>query len=104
MLQIQDTNGWAKVLGGLKSWSASTDALVLRGSATGEVKYSDLMLEIFNNDTPVELIIAPGTAGDFAYTGNVIVTSLSQSGGNGEVVTYSVSFNGDGELSQDIVV
>jgi predicted secreted protein len=98
-----DPAGWRRIIGGMKSWSASSDSIVTRGSVAGEVNYHDLMLELFNNDVPVELIITSAVVGDQYYKGNVIITSLSQSGSVGETITYSVSFDGDGPITQATV-
>ena len=99
-----DSGGWKRIIGGMKSWSASTDALVTRGTVVGETNYHALMLELFNSDTPAEIIITTATAGDYYYKGNALITGLSESGSTGEVLTYSISFSGDGALTQATVV
>lgn len=100
-----DSDGWKKVIGGLKSWSVSTDGLVIRGAnAAGETDYHALMLDLFSNDTPLDLVITSTVSGDKAYTGKALITGLSQSGAAGEVITFSASFGGDGALAQSTVV
>ena len=99
-----DSNGWRKIIGGMKSFSISTDSLVTRGTVSGETSYHDLMSELFNNDIPVAVIVTTGTSGDKYYEGACLITSLEQSGSAGEVITCSISFEGNGTLAQKTIV
>lgn len=98
-----DSGGWQRVIGGMKNWSCSCDSLVTRGTVVGEINYHDLLTELVNNDDPIEMIITTSTVGDKYVKGNVVLTSLSQSGSVGEVLTYSASFTGDGAIVQATV-
>ncbi|WP_192820171.1 phage tail tube protein [Rufibacter sp. LB8] len=98
-----DSGGWSKKIGGMKNWSASTDALVLRGTEAGKTEFHELFTSMVGSDNPVSLILSSDVTGDKCYRGNALITSLSQSGSLGEVMTYSVSFSGSDELIQETV-
>ena len=99
------SGGWKEAIGGKMSWSVSADAFVTRGAVTsGETDYHALMLELMDDDIPAEIILTSNVTGDKFYSGKALITSISQSGSTGEVLTYSVSFSGNGPLQQKSVV
>lgn len=99
------SGGWKEAIGGKMSWSVSADAFVTRGTvATGETDYHALLLDLMTNDIPMEIILTSETTGDKYYSGKALITSISQSGSTGEVLTYSVNFSGNGPLEQKSVL
>lgn len=96
------------------SWTMSSDNLVSYGTdGASTVDVIDMALVgtkvtlIFGLVTPLDASVPTGgftknsTADDaFAYTGDAIITSVSVSAANGERATYSISFQGCGELKK----
>ena len=99
-----DDSEWQRIIAGQKSFSLSVDGIVTRGAAeSGKTNYDDLMNELINNDTPVEIIVTSEVAADKFLKGNVLLTGLSMSASTNEVATWSGSLAGDGALVQDTV-
>ncbi|WP_017732712.1 phage tail tube protein [Nafulsella turpanensis] len=91
--------GYKEGIAGDLSWNVSCDGLVTRGTVTGESSYYDLLQHMKTNKQPVEVMLESKTAADEYEKGPALITSISKSGGTGEVVTYSVSFQGVGALT-----
>lgn len=90
---------WNESISGRKSWTVSTDGLVSRPASGGtETDYNSLLDDLVNTSTPVTIILSSEVEGDKYYEGDVIINSLSLSGSNGEVATFSASFTGTGAL------
>jgi|TARA_R110000803_G_scaffold14673_8_gene40757 TP901-1 family phage major tail protein len=119
MDEIDQTNkssgGWKAIMGGLRSWSVSAEALYQNEAVAGSSDYIDFWNHIGQATadgalarTPVyiELQHAQGTAGDsnVFYSGSAYVTSLSVNGGTEDQASYSISLTGTGVLSKTAVV
>jgi TP901-1 family phage major tail protein len=100
----KDSAGWKEIAGGLRNWSISTDALYdatdLGATKTDFVALFDLVdarTKIY-----VEFTILSPATGDYIYTGEGYVTSLSLSGGVEDTATYSCSITGTGDLDKAV--
>jgi len=87
----KDSGGWKTSLTGQLSWQVTSDSLLSK--ATGDTSFKTLYASMIEKE-PVTLKI-----GDM-LTGSAIITSLEQTAANGEVATCSVTFSGQGELTE----
>jgi predicted secreted protein len=100
----KSSGGWAEQIAGLRSWSLTTDGLAtveptgtsyvvgdifsaLNGRTAVTVKFTTV-----NGNTPI--------VGDLIWSGLAFVESLDISADMESPVTYSVSFTGQGQLTQ----
>jgi predicted secreted protein len=100
----KSSGGWADQIAGLRSWSLTTDGLAtveptgtsyvvgdifsaLNGRQTVTVKFTTV-----SGNTPV--------TGDLIWYGSAFVESLDITADMESPVTYSVSFTGQGQLTQ----
>ena len=100
----KSSGGWADEIGGLKSWSLTTDGLAtvdptgasyvvgdifsaLNGRGVVTVKFTTV-----NGSTPI--------VGDLIWSGSAFVESLDITADMESPVTYSASFTGQGQLTQ----
>lgn len=108
MDEIDQTNksssGWKQIIGGLRSWSVSADALYQNEAKSGEYAFVDFWDHLGGTNqrkhVHVELTIT-GAAGSDAnkyYAGEAFVTSLSVNGGTEDQATWSISLTGSGAL------
>lgn len=91
--------GWKDILPGLRDWSIDCEGMVAYDAAEG---FSEAFADI-NSRTQVVVKFSTEETGDKRYTGNAYVSSLSASAPLEDVVTYSLSFTGDGALSEETV-
>jgi len=95
-----DSDGWKQKLVDLKEWSFSFNALVVRGSDTPDREtFSELVYDLINTDTVVEVVFGDGGSGTLTLTGDCFITSMSLSGAVGDVSTYSGSAEGTNDLA-----
>jgi len=101
-ITTKDSAGWKEIAGGLREWSLSSDSLYdatdLGATKTDFVGLFDLVdarTKVF-----IEFNLLSPVTGDYLYTGEGYITSLSLSGGTEETATYSVSINGTGDLTK----
>lgn len=87
------------------SWSGNIEGLVVRDDYTGGGKtFNELLNEMVDNHTPVEVAIKPDASGLTYRYGQALITELSLSGDNsGEAATYSASYTGAGPLDSSTV-
>jgi len=91
--------GWTDVLPGLRDWSIDCEGLVAYDAAEGfDEAFDDLSAR-----TQVVVKFSTEETGDTRYTGNAYVSDLSQSAPLEDVVSMSLTFNGDGALSKETV-
>jgi TP901-1 family phage major tail protein len=84
---------WKVLLEGPRSWTMSADGVfVVDDTGLGDVRTAI----IAGSEVAVKI---RDTENSDQYTGNARVTSFEKSGSNGDTVTYSVTFEGNGALS-----
>ena len=87
------TGEWVQKIPGFKEWSMSCDGLYV----TDDAGYTALM-NAFKRSTPVEVIFAD-TGKSILQKGNAIVSSMSLDAPYDDALTYAVSFEGVGALT-----
>jgi len=103
----KDSGGWKSIIGGLRSWSVSCEALYQNEAVSSKKAFHDFWEHIGNvtlGRTPVtiELTITGASNADanYFYSGSAYVTSLSVNGGTEDQSTYSISLTGTGALAE----
>jgi len=93
----KDSNGWKESLSGQKSFSGSAEGFFAEDASYG---YEDLY-DVFEARTLVEVIWTTSVAGDMQYKGDCFITSLERTDGLEESSTFSVSFEGTGNVTKE---
>ena len=102
----KDSGGWKSIIGGLRSWSASADALYQNEAEASKTAFVDFWDHLGGTNQRskvfVELAItgAAGSDGNKYYHGEAFVTSLSVNGGTEDQATFSVTLTGSGALTE----
>lgn len=92
----KDTGG-KKSTPGAQSWNIPIEALYENDGTVKEDPYT--LGLIWKNKTLVAITLTTGVVGDVIYSGNAYIENFGLQAQNEEVVTYSWSFKGDGELN-----
>tara|TARA_R100001163_G_scaffold16341_1_gene14772 strand:+ start:7065 stop:7520 length:456 start_codon:yes stop_codon:yes gene_type:complete len=111
MDEIDQTNkesgGWKSIIGGLRSWSVSAEALYQNEAESSKKAFKDFWNHIGDatlgrTAVTVELTVTGATSGDsnVYYAGSAYVTSLSVNGGTEDQATFSLTLTGSGTLAQ----
>ena len=111
MEEIDQTNkesgGWKAIIGGLRSWTVSCDALYQNEAVSSKKAFVDFWNHIGDatlgrTAVTVEFTIEGGTsaANNVYYSGEAFVSSLSLTGGTETQSSFSISLAGTGVLSQ----
>jgi TP901-1 family phage major tail protein len=92
------SGGWATKIGGVKEWSIECEAFMVIGDAG----YAALS-QAFNDRNEVDVTIAIGTGiGAVTFTGKALVTDMPVEMGADDAVSFSVTFEGTGALTETI--
>ena len=91
-----DTSGYKTALGGLLSWDMSGDYLFAEDASYG----FDDIFGLITARAAVTVKISSEVVGDKLYTGSAFITSLDREGSTEENVTFKVSFEGTGALTE----
>ncbi len=92
--ELSDTDESFIVGAGKNSWSGQLECHLDETDASGQEAMTigaEVALELYPEGT---------TTGDLKFSGNAIVTSISRSNSDGESVKRSMSFTGNGALTQ----
>jgi len=111
MEEIDQTNkesgGWKAIIGGLRSWSVSCDALYRNETEASTKTFQDFWNHIGDatlgrTAVTLEFTINGGSAADsnVYYSGSAFVSSLSLTGGTEDQSSFSISLAGTGVLAQ----
>ena len=104
----KEDGGWESAMEGYRNWDVSCDAMYAWLDPAGSAISNETLSEIFTGyiTTRASFILTFGvtssTTGDTKYTGTAWLTSASLSAPNEDTATFSVSFQGSGELTQTI--
>ncbi len=91
----KDSEGWRRLLEGLRSGTASVNGLLAHDSDTGGVELLDILMA----RTECEVKFMTGVTGDTVYTFDAYVGSVSQSSDAAEGnATYEASFEINGPV------
>lgn len=102
-IATKDTDGTVSVPSNY-SWSGSTEALLsnLPAGDTTHVTYDDILaLQLAGTEIDVEF--TTDVTGDIIYTGKAFIESSDITADTGTSVKVSVSFKGNGNITQDTV-
>lgn len=94
------TGGWATSLVGLKSWSVDCEGFVILGD-----EGQDLLEQAFENRQTVYVDIRIGADSDvngITYTGQAVITELSNEFKQDDAVTFSLSLEGASPLVRTV--
>lgn len=96
--------GWRELLEAQRSWSVSCEGLyAFLDSAGAATKNYDDFWALMNTRTSLYIEISTGVTGDKYYGGQCYITSLEQSAPMEDNMTYSMSFEGTGALTEGTV-
>ena len=90
--------GWKEILEAQKSWSMSADGFTTYSTATDQDNTSDIF-GFLNNRTKLYFRFTNANAGDYQFSGAGYITSLEQSSGVEDNLTFSISIEGTGALT-----
>lgn len=92
----KDNSGWKTGLGGVKSWSGSCS-----GMFDQLANYTfDQLFALIDARTPITLYFSTTVTGDKKYSGSALITSLKKTFPAEENVTFDMSFEGTGALTE----
>lgn len=101
-VSCKDSGSWNNTVEGTKSWDVSVDALYQVETEKGFVDISDLLLDD-TLENKVKLAIGEyKEAGDIYWEGDAVLTSASLTANDGEIATWTCTFNGDGPLAKKV--
>ncbi|WP_119792043.1 hypothetical protein [Flavobacterium anhuiense] len=102
-IATKDTNGTV-VIPSNYSWTGSTEAL-LSNLPTGDVEHVtfDDILALKLAGTQIDIDFTTDVTGDIIYTGKAFIENAGITSTVGESVKVTVSFRGNGDLTQDTV-
>jgi predicted secreted protein len=95
----KDSNGWKDILPGNKDWSIDCEALV----AFDDTEGAEELFTDFSAGTKVVLKFSTEETGDSRWTGSAYIETGSISAPEGDAVSYSCTFVGDGALTMETI-
>ena len=98
----KSSSGWKEILEAQKSWSMSADGFTTYSTATDEDNTADIFGHLAAR-TKLHFRFTNANAGDYQFVGTGYFTSLEQSSGVEDNLTYSVSIEGSGALAETVI-
>ena len=95
----KDNAGWKTGLGGVKSWSGSCSGMF---DQSANYTY-DQLFALIEARTAITLYFSTTVTGDKKYSGSALITSLKKTFPSEENVTFEMSFEGTGALTESIL-
>ena len=102
----KDSGGWRDQLEGQRDFEVSVEGMVIFATASGAISdltVDELYTSYIASRTEFELKFSTEVSGDYKWTGNAFMTSLSMDTPNEDSSTFSASFSGTGPLTQATV-
>lgn len=102
----KDSGGWRDQLEGQRDFEVSVEGMVIfatSGGAISDLTVDELYSSYIASRTEFELKFSTEVSGDYKWTGNAFMTSLSMDTPNEDSSTFSASFSGTGALTQATV-
>ena len=90
----KDSDGWQESLSGLKSWSISTDGLLILDDA-GYMALEEAYMASEN------VLVQFSTKSGAMYEGDAIITTIDLDAPYDDLSSYSAEFQGSGELKKN---
>jgi predicted secreted protein len=110
-ISSKDSGYWTEIAAGKISWNASTDALYSYELSSGTTRntFDELYSLMVARETVLFAFAKTSGAtpnwsvdsGAVSYTGQALITGISVNAPNDESTTYSITLEGNGELSQN---
>ena len=94
----KESGGWKDILEAGRNWTMEAEGLYALDSSNKD--WQDLFSSM-NARTTVSLEFKTSDAADTYYSGTAYITSISQEAPTEDNVSYSVSFEGTGTLSEN---
>ncbi|MGQ7945009.1 phage tail tube protein [Flavobacterium sp. WC2509] len=103
-IATKDTDGTISIPGNY-TWSGSTEALLanLPTGDTTHVTFDDILAKKLAG-TEIDVEFTTDAIGDILYTGKAYIENASITADTGSSTKVSISFKGNGNLTQDVVV
>ena len=98
-ISTKDSNGFRDILAGQKSFSLSADGL-MDFASTGSTTDTDELFTSMMGRTGVTFTFALDVQSGYKYTGTGFISSMEITGGVEDAPTYSVSIEGNGQITQ----
>ena len=95
----KDSNGYAEVISGLRSFEISFDGLVDYTDEANSKTNADGILTLIDNRSKVDFTFGTAATGDQLITGEGFISSLEVSAEMESAVTYSGSITGTGAIT-----
>lgn len=101
----KDSGGRKSFLGGVSSWTIDAEALFTDGSSDGETIRPSTLFNALDGGyrIAIQFKVDTGQTGARKYHGYGYITSLSANASISEWSTYSISVQGDGQLTSAAV-
>lgn len=102
----KDSGGWRDQLEGQRDFEVSVEGMVIfatSGGAISDLTVDELYTTYIATRTEFELKFSTEVSGDYKWTGQAFMTSLSMDTPNEDSSTFSASFSGTGPLTQATV-
>ena len=100
----KSSGGWADQIGGLKSWSLTTDGLATVDPTGASYVVGDIFTQLASRTAvTVKFTTVSGSTpvvGDLIWSGLAFIESMDVTADMESPATYSVSFTGTGQLTQ----
>lgn len=92
----KDSDGWSEALEGLRSWEMSVEAF----EALDSTKSFEEFFDVINTRIKVSVVLSTKISGDVQYFGAAWLSSVEQTSGVEETVTFSASLTGTAPLKK----
>lgn len=102
-ISCMNSTGAKEVIPDMYSWSSSFSGLRIKTAnvAVGDADYASLVDNIISNtDVSVGISFLPDVSLNYYYKGGGYLSSVTQDGGVGSVVSYSAEVTGSGPLTK----
>tara|TARA_B100000519_G_C14261030_1_gene448055 strand:+ start:12193 stop:12648 length:456 start_codon:yes stop_codon:yes gene_type:complete len=98
----KDSGGRKAFINGVSSWTIDAEAFYTDGSSDGETIRPSTLYDALDGGyrIAIKFYTATGQTGAVKYTGWGYITSLSVNASVGEWSSYSISVQGDGQLTK----
>tara|TARA_R100000655_G_scaffold103127_3_gene149356 strand:+ start:987 stop:1427 length:441 start_codon:yes stop_codon:yes gene_type:complete len=97
------SSGFRELLEAQMSWSVSVEGLYATKDKSGSaVKNYNELLNMLKTRTAVYVELGNGVSGDTYYHGQAFITSLEKTAPMEDNMTFSATFEGTGQLSDDV--
>lgn len=102
----KDSGGWRDQLEGQRDWECSVEGMLiftnLDGTAVTGLTMDELYTSYIATRTQFLLVFSTEETGDYKWSGQAYMTSLSADTPNEDSSTWSASFSGTGPLTQAV--